>query len=489
MELIPENSSYISPIDKIKEKIDTEILTSDITDIVEVTYAYKKLNDWTNFNTTLFNKLVWTKSSNIIDDINWYDTWFYNSEKINWKKWKWIFKNESFYHKKLHYLNDIVKNDALNNLKSKSSSIDVILGELNCVENLNEDEKNKQELLISSLKYARNNLEIALIWLPFELEKAGLPLDMKDEEIEERVKKIEDLEYENFWWKISENPEEMEMIYNFMKSNFDDNKANLSIEEQQEYKKYLFKIEDEINAKTSYEFGFEYKKPEENTETHPALNLEMWRNDYKQVFESIPQIMSSDKEVEVSDEYWSFYDWDKWYIPWNKDYENKTLNYILSTAVHEAFYLTTEMLWEENVGWVKGWWYLEREEWMAVYLEYLIKWEKNLVWLWEPRLLVWELFEWKETERFIELHNKLNPARKSWNILRNKRNYPLNYKWAQHKDSSYWRWLRQIVKILNWENPDKISKKSLFMWKMNFEFLKKHWDEYKANIPQKQEYR
>jgi hypothetical protein len=215
------------------------------------------------------------------------------------------------------------------------------------------------------------------------------------------------------------------------------------------------------------------------------MQIEMWRDDYKHIFEAIPQIMSSDKKVEISKDYWSFFDWNKWYIPGNDNYKSKSLEYIYSTAVHEAFHLTTEMLWKENVWWTKWGWFLEREEWMAVYLEYLIKWEKSLIWLWEPRLLVGELFKWKETERFIKLHNKLNPKRASWNILRNKRNYPKNYKWAQHKDTSYGRWLRQIKKILEGKNKDNISKKSLFIWKTNFDFIQKHWNDYKASVPNK----
>ena len=454
MQLLPENSSYVSFVDLLEEKINNKVLSPDILDIIEVTYAYNKLDDWGDFNTTLFSKLLGRKDDELLVNDN------IVSKKVFWEK-------------------------AELKLDHKIDDIDLVLFELWKLNNLNGEEKIKQELLISSLKYARNNLEMALIGLPFELEKAWVPLGMTDEQIEERVKKIESLECESFWWKISENPEEMELIYNFMRSNFDDNKQNWTINERNEYKKYLFKIEDEINSKTKYEFGYEYKKPKENLNVHPAMKLEMWRDDYKKIFESIPKIMSSDKEVEISNDYGSFYDWDKWYIPGNDKYSKKSLEYIYSTAVHEAFHLSTEMLWKENVWWVKWGWFLEREEWMAVYLEYLIKWEESLVGLWEPRLLVWELFEGKDTERFIELHNKLNPSRASWNILRNKRNYPKNYKWAQHKDSSYGRWLRQIKEILELKNIDDISKKSLFMWKMNFDFLKKHWDKYKANIPKK----
>ena len=484
MQLLPENSWYVSPVDLLEQNINNKVLTKNISDVIEVTYAYKNLKDWTNWNTTLFNKLIWNKSNNVVNDIINNKNIFFLWKKNFWNKWKFNERNESFNHKKITLL-EVVWEKAELELNHKIWEIDFSLDELNNLGNLNEDENIKKELLISSLKYARNNLEMALIWLPFELEKAWVNIDLSDEEVEDRVKKIENLEVESFWWKISENPKEMEMIYEFMKSNFDEFKSNLSIKERNEYKDYLFKIEDEIKSKTNYEFWYDYKKPKVNKKTHDALKLEMWRDDYKKIFESIPKIMSSDKEVEVSDQYWSFFDWDKWYIPGNEKYEKKSLQYILSTAVHEAFHLTTEMLWKENVDWTRWGWYLEREEWMAVYLEYLIKWEESLVWLWEPRLLVWELFEWKETEKFIELHNKLNPARASWNILRNKRNYPMNYKWWQHKDSSYWRWLRQIKEILEWENKNDISKKSLFMGKMNFDFLKKHWDNYKANIPKK----
>jgi hypothetical protein len=52
------NSLYISLVDLLEEKINTNILTEDIEDIIEVTYAYKEFDDKTAWNTTLFSKLL-----------------------------------------------------------------------------------------------------------------------------------------------------------------------------------------------------------------------------------------------------------------------------------------------------------------------------------------------------------------------------------------------------------------------------------------------
>jgi predicted secreted acid phosphatase len=61
----------------------------------------------------------------------------------------------------------------------------------------------------------------------------------------------------------------MGLIYNFMKSNFDDFKNNLSSKEQSEYKKYLTEIQSKLGK------DFIYIKPEENIPTHPAMQIEM----------------------------------------------------------------------------------------------------------------------------------------------------------------------------------------------------------------------
>lgn len=447
---INSQKNQLSEIDSIEKEINENILNSDVFDIVEVTYAYKSLDDWSNWNTTLFNKLLWED-----EDIE-------------------IFIHECGNNAKNKALSFVSKK-AQSKLENKILDIDKYIQKLLNQINLSEDENIKAELLISSLKYARNSIEMALVWLPFELEKAWLKLNLNDIEVEEKINKLNELSSKNFWGQISENPEEMELVYNFMKWNYEDNKWNLSRKEKQDYKKYLKTILDKILETNK---DFKHTKPKEKI-THPSLELKMNRDEYKEIFKAIPTILGSNKEVEISNDYLSFYDWEKWFIPWVDDYKEKSLEYILSTGVHEALHLITEIEWEKNVWWAKWSWYLEREEWLAVYLEYLIKWEENLVWLWEPRLLVWELYEWKENERFIYLHNKLNPSRKSWNILRNKRNYPMNYKWVPGKDYSYWKWLRQIHKIMKWNT----SKKKYLIWKMNFDFIEKHWDKYKAKIP------
>jgi len=52
---------------------------------------------------------------------------------------------------------------------------------------------------------------------------------------------------------------------------------------------------------------FKYVKSKEKI-THPALELKMRREEYVNIFKSIPKILNSDKQVEISKEYSSFYD-------------------------------------------------------------------------------------------------------------------------------------------------------------------------------------
>jgi hypothetical protein len=116
---------------------------------------------------------------------------------------------------------------------------------------------------------------------------------------------------------------------------------------------------------------------------------------------------------------------------------------------------------------------LSREEWLAMTAEAFLKWE-NLedieVWWAIPDILMGEILLWEEYRDFHNLLSKLKDTKNAQGVfLRRKRNYPLYYKWVQHKDTSYNRWQHQIINFINsgWNIKD------LYLWKVSFEDIGK----------------
>jgi hypothetical protein len=74
-----------------------------------------------------------------------------------------------------------------------------------------------------------------------------------------------------------------------------------------------------------------------------------------------------------------------------------------------------------------------------------------------------EIFDIHDLERFLELYSKLRSEPYNyWRILRQKRNYPLAYKWWQHKDASYGRGIQHVLDFLQngWD------MRELYLWKI-----------------------
>jgi len=448
----------------IKQEIDIFLSNKEISDIVELTYSYVEYpDDWTNWNTSLFNRLI--RNNYDIPDKDKLDS---DELMIFFHEYK---PEQDYKITRMEILSDIwwmIEKS----LKDKLSKIDEYISSLNKVSNLNDNDDIIKELFLDSLVYTRNMLEITLIWLPFELDKAWLPHWLNKELIRERDDKIDHLEEINFWGKICDNPEEVGTVYAFMKSNYEDNKKNLNKTEQKEYELYLKEIEQYLPDEYVYS-----KKPKK--EKHPVFNLVLPREKYIRFFEVMPEISNIPIKVILSEQYQNMYDSDwKLYVPLNSKYKEKPLYYVNPVSIHETVHATTYEQWKKNFNWIKWSWYLQREEWLAVSLENILKDIDLQVWLWDPRILVWELFDWKDTEKFINLHNKLNPDTASWSILRNKRNRDKDWIGAQHKDTSYWRGIREIRQILMIKSE---TKKKLLIWKMNLPFVKKYWDSF--NIP------
>lgn len=431
------NASNEDEFDTLLKDINISIFNGELTDIIEVTYAYKKVSGQQNINKTLFFDFLWKESSQDL------------------------------------YPSDIKKVEE--KLFGKISDIDAFIKKLYALPKWNKQDTIKCDLLVWSLKYAKNCLSIALHWLPFESEKAWFNNNIDHVEIEKRIQIIEDLEEKNFWWKISENPDELTLCYDFLKNIFEKNKWKLSEEEQAEYQdKYLTKIERLL--------PFNYDKDDkgiswiQNTSSSTnKIDNEISREKYIKVFDIIlNDLLWLDFEIRV-EERSSIYDGPGYLsFPNNDEYNSLSIKRIIELIWHEIESHSTNLRTNESIlgsfRWAGN---LEKEEWLAMVTEKLLNGEK-LHELWIPvhfpKVLMSELLNGEDLQRFLCLQNKIQPDKWSeWRFLRLKRNYPTQYQWWQHKDVSYGRWVLKVVDyIKNWWDI-----KDLYLWKVSIDDIPK----------------
>lgn len=100
-----------------------------------------------------------------------------------------------------------------------------------------------------------------------------------------------------------------------------------------------------------------------------------------------------------------------------------------------------------NIRWV---WNVEKEEGLAKFMEYTLLGrsiiDDDIYEAPFSQLFACEVLTWDEFKEFLFIFTKIAEA-KSTNkalLMRRKRNYSMNYSWAQHKDTTYTRWLKRI---------------------------------------------
>jgi hypothetical protein len=157
----------------------------------------------------------------------------------------------------------------------------------------------------------------------------------------------------------------------------------------------------------------------------------------------------------VQDERSSIYDGhDTLYIPVSSWYDQLPLRRVLKLIAHEiethyiVLHNTDKILW-----WVKWGYNLAREEWLAMFQEFLLTWsplEQIEMTDTIPLILMWEIVSGADLLTFLNLYRKLHWFNTVGNerLLRSKRNYPLLGLWVQHKDVTYSRGIYQIKSYL-----------------------------------------
>lgn len=440
-----QNSQNTNEFDKLLEKVNQHLFNQELADITEVTYAYADIWDGKVINKTLF----WT---------------------FLWKAYKWEEKEEEkVFWKNVGENIQAIYGETLVKLVFKRQQLQKYRQELLSIWTEN---NSRLQLLLWSLDYLDTILDLTLTWLPFEAEKAGLNHKISQKEAERRVKQLEEIEKKLFWWNVRKNKYEVRGSYNTLIELFEEKKETLTPEEQQRFLSYLQILKGKFSFLSTDSKIWEKKA--EKSEIPDILNQEILRESYVKIFEIIFEIYWINKEIKI-EERSSIYDGEDYLgIPESDAYKTLKIQRILELIQHEV---ETHYIIEKNnsqtLGKFRGRDNLQREEWLAMIVEWFLNW-KNLEDIevsWSiPDLLMWEILSGKEYKDFLEMCAKLKGTKDASGLfLRRKRNYPLNYPWVQHKDTSYNRGQHKIVEFVKkWGNI-----KDLYVWKVSFDDIEK----------------
>lgn len=324
-----------------------------------------------------------------------------------------------------------------------------------------------QLILVNSLKYLQNILEITLLGLPFELEKMKAKSKQSMQQANLNIDKIQKLEQGLYGWNVLDKQTEISMSYNYLSWLFINSHSLLTDQQQKLFLDWLQLIKSKIyftNWKNNHILNY---RNELDEKWQKYIGIEQ----AKEVFQLIINIYGLDKKVFIDDT-GNFRVSDKWiHIPQSLD--KIQLIALLRLIVHE---IETHMICNYNnnitVWTFKGANHTSKEESLAVISEEvligtdlsILKYSGMI-----PVILMWELLQGEEFWQFMNIYTtlrreKLNPL----SFVRFKRNYSFSLPWVQHKDTSYFRWITEIFEYLkSWE-----SVNNLYIWNISLEDTK-----------------
>lgn len=394
------------------QEMEQDLFQWDLSDIIEVTYAYSQ--KWEFFlNRTLFEDFTWEKFQ----------------------------ENGIFLYQK-----------AQKKLEKKLKSVKKYLQKFH-----NFDPSPEREILLSMLESVKIILEMTQNSLPFEAIKAGFIQELLSEETMQRIIKNEMYEDSLFWWNIKNSPEESKESVLFFEWLFQEKKSNLSLQEQEQFSTLLTQVKNFLREEYPW-IVFEKSVFWNEDFLYHGFEKRIHTDVYKNIFEKVFSLYELDIPV-IFEERSSIYDSDTALrFPKSPAYEYLSVGKILGLIQHE---IETHYLIARNnshiLGWFRGGNNLQREEGLAVVMVWILAW-KQLENLWAYRylweILLWEILEWKDFEIFLQLVAKLKWEQNAlWVFLRRKRNYPFTFAWVQHKDASYERGVKKIIDwIVSWKD-------------------------------------
>ena len=314
-----------------------------------------------------------------------------------------------------------------------------------------ESKGDKNDIIIWYIEYIYNIFRMTLLWLPFEVEKATRYIWLNSNEILNRRNEIEELDKQIFWWLMSQNSFETTKCCEYIEKSLNEWSTRLSENEFM----FLNIILSKFKWLETYDENLLNSNINKNSSEIP--DVEINRDDYVKIFELIYEIYWIKKHVNIS---WvtNVTDLDESLeIPDNKEYSKLKLSKVLELINHE---IETHWITLHNnkllLGNIKWWWQLNREESLAKMSEGVLIWKSledfvNISFS-GPEILAGEILETDEYKKFLQIYLKLIGKDDIYNVddrlLRRKRNYPIGYKWVQHKDTSYSRWFIDIINYI-----------------------------------------
>lgn len=420
---------------------DNYVFHGDLEKIIEVTYTYKKIWEGELLNETLFEEYLKT-------EYIWQDVGFLG------RKYKYKIQVQ------LVLIEDILKKTEKIKIQSRSESL-------------------RRGMFQEALKYVKNILEISVLWVEFEVQKAWVPHNLSPSKVKKKISLLEKHEREAFGPKVIEDTEEFSFCYNFIVKNHESKKRSLSDADKKSMKKYLKIIKDSKKCDL-----VETPDIQRKLLRWSFLKKEIARKDYRKIFDSVCELYGLPQRTVLSNA-GSIYDGDNFLeIPRNDAHEFFTIERLLKLLTHEieSHYINAfngkVLIWN-----FRGARNLPKEEWLAMFMEkifhgYSYENIDNIVEYFFT-MMSWECLAGEDFSDFMRIMGKEYKCKRNYkvSVFRAKRNYSPENIGVQHKDVVYFRGLTQTVNYLKkwWEF------RKLFLWKVWFHDLENLSDIYEAS--------
>lgn len=397
----PPAKSQLSETDYLNRALST-VFSEEYLDIYEVTYAYATLPGGFFLNTTLFGRLVFGET--------------YESELSNLE----------------------MNLPEIENLMLRArTKLEYVVAEAGSIREgllASPGITPRSKLLVGALEEKIRILEMCLIGLPFEAEKAGLPHGLSDVEVERLTHEIESRDAATFHGMVRDNPREIRAALERCKKLIQASRT-LKPDECAELL-HLCEVVPDWS-------GIHIPTASHQMDVFEASTLARLvpRDRYIRVFETVFRIYGIDKPIR-EDERSSIYDGeDALYIPIAEKYDYLSIHKILGLVAHE---IETHYLSADNNSKTLGFRAADnifRDEGVAIVMETVLDGEdiesipisENMI-----LALYGEVLPGRQYRRFIELYfksqNKLGAEEK---FRRTKRNYSKTGRGVQHKDTTY----------------------------------------------------
>ncbi|NDK09697.1 DUF1704 domain-containing protein [Candidatus Gracilibacteria bacterium] len=430
---------FARSLDDVMNLVNGEVFDGKLEKIIEVTYSYKQLDDGYLYNETLFEEYL---NIPYTENINY-----------NILGKKFIYRIQS----RITAINDSIKKLEHINVSSRVESV-------------------KRSILIDSLLYVKNILEISLISINFELNKAGAQINMPDSEVDLKIEKIIKKEKLAFGSLIIENSREFSHCYNFIEKNHSLQKHLLSRSDVIKMNKFLKIIKQSSKCDLIETDETLYK-----TANSIFSDSNICRKDYRYLFDAVCELYHLPQRTSLTNA-GSIYDGDDALeIPRNEEFSHLTFDRVLKLLTHEIeSHYINQYNGKKLLGNFRGARNLPKEEGLAMFMErifhgYTYDTIDNIIDYFFT-ILAGECLNGDDFSEFVRIMVKEYNFMRSYDtaIRRAKRNYSFEHVGVQHKDVVYFRGLTEVMDYL--KSGGEFKK--LFLGKVGFLDLDNMYDLY-----------